>query len=117
MVKKAEVNGKSQSTLFKGNGYEFEPLIVVVQKDINLTVKFDFNSFDDPEGEYDIVDVETIEPIASFTGNKDGSSFDYIFHKTGGYGILKGNVALGVIEVVDDLNGADLDAIREKYIR
>ncbi len=36
--------------------------------------------------------------------------------KAGSYGILKDNVILGIIEVVDDLESADMERIREKHV-
>lgn len=36
--------------------------------------------------------------------------------KAGSYGILKDNVILGIIEVVDDLESADMGKIREKHV-
>lgn len=117
IVKKADVNESVQNITFKGSGYEFDPLIIIVKKDVKTVINIDLNSFDDPEGKYEIVSAETGDTVGSFDGRKGAVNTEYTFNKTGGYGILKDDTVLGVIEVVDDVKTADAESIRAKYLR
>jgi plastocyanin domain-containing protein len=117
LVRKASVKGGSQSVSIKGTGYEFDPLIVVVQKGVMAKISFDLSSFDNPEGTFKIIPEKSSSPAAAFEGAKGTSTLEYTFNKAGGYGILKDNSVLGIIEVVDNIKTADLEAIRSKYLK
>lgn len=116
LVQKAIVKDKIQTLTFKGNGYEFEPLIVVANRNIKAELVFDLNAFDDPEGEYIIIPANSNDIFTSFEGKKGIVSIEVDFIKSGGYGILKDNNILGVIEVVEDVKTADMERIRAKYL-
>ncbi|MDT8718652.1 sulfite exporter TauE/SafE family protein [Clostridium sp. 19966] len=116
LVNKAAVSGNTQTSNFKGIGYELKPLIVVGQININTKVILDLTQFNNPEGQYSIIDTETRKEVASFTGKKGINEVDFIPQKSIPFAIVKNNSVMGVLEVVDDLNKADLEAIRSKYI-
>lgn len=116
LVNKSLVIGKNQSATIKGVGYELKPLIVVVDKNLKTKLTFDLTSFDNAEGKFDLVSADTGEVLTSFTGKKGVVNFEITFDKLGGYGIVKDERILGVIEVVDDVKMVDLEKIRQKYI-
>lgn len=116
LVGKALAAGQYQSAKFKGIGYELQPLIIVTGSGSSTKITFDLNSFDNAEGEYLILDATTGDQITSFTAKKGSTDFEFKPKKAGGYAILKDNGILGIIEVVDDLKGAKLEDVRNKYL-
>ncbi|GAA0730144.1 sulfite exporter TauE/SafE family protein [Clostridium malenominatum] len=116
LVSKAEVLKEYQSVKFKGSGYELQPLIVVTGNSTKTKLTFDLNAFDNAEGEYLIIDATTGNTITSFTGKKGMNEIEFNPKKVGGYAIIKGDSVLGIIEVVDDLNGTDIQTVRDKYL-
>ncbi|KZL91447.1 sulfite exporter TauE/SafE family protein [Clostridium magnum] len=115
IVNTAMVIGKNQSATIKGIGYEFKPLIVVVNKDIKTKLTFDLTSFDNPDGKFELVSAKTADTFKSFDGKKGVVDLDITFSELGGYGIVKDGRILGIIEVVDDIKNADLEKIRQTY--
>ncbi len=100
----------------RGLGYELQPLVSVVSSSETTVIKFDFAYFDNAEGSYAIVDGNTGEPVMMFNVENGDNEVEF---KPGGselYGIAKGNVLLGIITAVDDVETVDLDLIREKLI-
>ncbi|MFU0825410.1 urease accessory protein UreH domain-containing protein [Clostridium sp.] len=117
LVGKAEVSEEYQSAKFKGIGYELQPLIVVTGSSTKTKLTFDLSAFDNVEGEYIIIDGTTGDEVASFTGVKGINEVEFSPSKAGGYGIVKDDFILGVIEVVDDLETTDVEQVRDKYIK
>ena len=52
LVKKANISGDTQSLNIKGTGYEFEPLVIVVEKGIKTKLSIDLNLFDDANDDF-----------------------------------------------------------------
>ena len=117
LVNTAMVIGKNQSATIKGIGYEFKPLIVVVNKDIKTKLTFDLTAFDNPDGKFELVSAKTADTFKSFDGKKGVVDLDITFNELGGYGVVKDGRILGIIEVVDDIKKSDLEKIRETYIQ
>jgi sulfite exporter TauE/SafE/plastocyanin domain-containing protein/copper chaperone CopZ len=115
MVNTAMVIGNNQSATIKGIGYEFKPLIVVVDKNIKTKLTFDLTAFSNPEGKFQLVSAKTADTFKSFDGKKEIIDLDITFNEVGGYGIVKDGKILGIIEVVDDIKKADLEKIRQTY--
>jgi plastocyanin domain-containing protein len=63
------------------------------------------------------LDIATGDLVNAFAGDDNFPEIELNIGLTGGYAIVKDNLILGIIEVVDDLETTDLDLIREKYIR
>lgn len=116
LINKASVDENSQSAQFKGIGYELQPLIVVTGNSSKTKLTFDLSAFDNAEGKYTIIDAVKGDEVSSFTGKKGINEIEFTPTGSGGYGITKDNDLLGIIEVVDDLNTANLEQIREQYI-
>lgn len=116
LVHKAVVSGNSQTIKLTGKGYEFEPLITVLNKGIKTKLSIDLTKFDSPEGKYSIVNLGSQETVASFDGKKGVVDVEFTIDKSDGYGIVKDSNVIEAIEVVDDINKADLQQIRLKYI-
>jgi sulfite exporter TauE/SafE/plastocyanin domain-containing protein/copper chaperone CopZ len=117
LVNKAAISGKDQVANFKGIGYELQPLIVVTGSTEKTKLTLDLTAFDNAEGKYTIIDAQTGEEISSFTGKKGINKVEFSSKKAGGYGIVYAGYVIGVIEVVDDLNAADIEKIRSTYLK
>jgi sulfite exporter TauE/SafE/plastocyanin domain-containing protein/copper chaperone CopZ len=117
-VKKAEAAANEQKIIIKGIGYEFEPLITVVNKGIHTKMTFDLTAFDNAEGYFMILNSSTMQIVTDFTGTKGINNIEFTISNSGSYGIyLNEQELLGIIEVVDDLNLVDLEGVRAKYIQ
>jgi plastocyanin domain-containing protein/sulfite exporter TauE/SafE/copper chaperone CopZ len=116
LINKALSAGKFQSATFKGKGYELQPLIVVTGSASSTKLTFDLSTFDNAEGEYQILDANTGDKVSSFTAKKGINTVEFSPKKAGGYAILKDNSVLGIIEVVPDLKTADIEKVRAKYL-
>jgi sulfite exporter TauE/SafE/plastocyanin domain-containing protein/copper chaperone CopZ len=116
LVHKATVSNNIQTTEMKGIGNDFNPIIAVLNKDMDTQLTFDLSSFNNPDGKFSIVNATTGDTIISFDGKKGIVKVKVKINSSGAYGIVKDNNALGIIEVVDNINTADSQAIREKYI-
>lgn len=100
----------------KGLGYEFQPLVTVVSNSEPTIITFDFAYFDIAEGEYLIVDGNTGEEIVTFQGIKGNNEVEFVPGVSEIYGVVKGSTLLGVITTVDNVEGADLELIRDNLI-
>ncbi|WP_315122290.1 sulfite exporter TauE/SafE family protein [uncultured Clostridium sp.] len=116
LVNKAEVLEEYQSAKFRGTGYELQPLIVVTGNSTKTKLTFDLSAFDNAEGEYIIADATTGNTVASFTSKKGINEIEFNPKEAGAYAILKDDALLGIIDVVDDLNGTDMQNVRDKYL-
>lgn len=116
LINKASSTGNYQSAKFKGIGYELQPLIVVTGNTAKTKLTFDLNDFDNVEGKYRIVDSNTGNEITSFNAKKGVNEIEFSPKKVGGYAIVKEDFILGIIEVVDNLNTADLEKVRDNYL-
>lgn len=117
LVTKAIVGEDSQSTTFKGVGYEFQPLVVVTNKNLSTTLNFDLTYFDKPNSTFRILNVNTGKEIYEFEGNNGISKIEFNPDESGSYAIVSSNSVLGIINVVDDLETTDLEKVREEYIK
>lgn len=100
----------------KGLGYELQPLVSVVSSIEATTINFDFAYFDNAEGEYAIVDGNTGEAIKAFSAIKGSNEVEFIPGESEIYGIAKGDTLIGIITTIEDVENADLEIIREKFI-
>lgn len=116
LIKRTTIKGNYQIANFKGIGYELQPLIIVTGNSAKTKLTFDLSGFNNVEGEYTIINAVTGDTVSSFTGKKGINEIEFNPGKAGGYGIVKGNNILGVIEVVDKPQTADLEKIRAKYL-
>ncbi len=116
LVRRALISGNFQTAKIAGKGYELEPLISVINKGIKTKLSIDLTSFDNPEGKFTILDVNSGETLTEFNGKKGIVNVEFKIDKDGGYAIVKDNAALHIIEVTDNAKTADLDEIRLKYI-
>jgi plastocyanin domain-containing protein/sulfite exporter TauE/SafE/copper chaperone CopZ len=116
LVKKASISGDTQSLNIKGTGYEFEPLVVVVEKGIKTKLTMDLNSFDNADGNFTISNAETGDQISTFKGKKGIVNVEFNIDKSGTYVIVKDNVAVLGIEVKDSLKTVNLEEVRKNFI-
>jgi len=116
LVKKADILGDTQNLNIKGIGYEFDPLVIVVQKGIKTKLAIDLNLFDDANDEFTLINAENNNKISKFTGKKGIVNVDFNINESGTYLIIKDNIAVLGIEVTDSLNSANLETVRENYL-
>lgn len=117
LVNKAVKANESQVAKFNGIGYEFQPLIAVTESNLKIKVTFDLSNFDEAESEFYILDGTTTEEVTSFNGKKGINEIELSPNKSGFYMIVKDDSILGIIQVVDNLNNANLEEIRKTYIK
>jgi plastocyanin domain-containing protein/sulfite exporter TauE/SafE/copper chaperone CopZ len=116
LIHKAVVSGSNQTASIKGTGYEFDPLILVANKNINTSINIDLNSFDTPDGTFTIYSPEQGKTFSTFQGKKGIVKVDATFNLLGIYAISKDDTVVGAIVVVDDIKNVDLEKIRKDYI-
>lgn len=117
LVNKAVKVNESQVAKFNGIGYEFQPLIAVTESNLKTKVTFDLSNFDEAESEFYILDGDTTEEVTSFDGKKGINEIELSPNKSGFYMIVKDDSILGIIQVVDNLDNANLEEIRKAYIK
>lgn len=116
IIHKAVQSSNLQTAKIVGNGYEFEPLITILNKNIKTKLTLDLNQFDNPDGKYSIVNLNTKEILTSFNGKKGSIDVEFTINKSGAFGLIKDNGLIEELEVVDDLNTVNTQQIREKYL-
>lgn len=116
LIKKANISGDTQNLSIKGTGYEFEPLVAVLQKGIKTKLSVDLNSFDKADGVFIIYNADSGDEVTTFTGRKDVVNVEFNIDKSGTYVIVKDNVVAMGIEVTDSLKTVNLDEVRKKLI-
>lgn len=117
LVHKAVISGNVQTIKLTGKGYEFEPMITVLNKSIKAKLIIDLSKFYNADGKYSVINLGTGDTITTFNGKKGIVEVEFIIDKSDGYGIIRDNNVLEAIDVVDDINKADLKQIRLKYIK
>lgn len=118
LVKKAELTDDWQTLAVKGQGYELEPLIIVVNKGLTTKMSLDLSSFDNAEGYFMVLNANTKQIVTDFTGTKGIVEVEFTIDDAGSYGIFLNELELlGLIEVVDNINSVDLEEIRSKYLK
>ncbi len=116
LIKKANILGDTQSLSIKGTGYEFEPLVAVLEKGIKTKLSVDLNSFDKADGVFIIYNADSGDEVTTFTGRKDVVNVEFNIDNSGTYLIVKDNVVAMGIEVTDSLKTVNLDEVRKKLI-
>jgi plastocyanin domain-containing protein len=91
-------------------------LVSVVSSRETTNFIFDFAYFDNVQGQYAIVDGSTGEAIAVFNGERGINEVEFKPVESEIYGIVKGSTLLGIITTADDVDDADLEAIRRNFI-
>ena len=66
LIKKANISGDTQSLNIKGIGYEFEPLVIVLEKGLETKLSIDLNSFDNVDGTFTILNADIGGVVSSF---------------------------------------------------
>ena len=115
LIKKTIVSNNIQTINIRGIGYEFEPLIVVGNKNMNTKISLDLKAFDTYDEKLEVINSDTKESIASVNGAKGAVTMDVKFNNTGKFAIVNSTNVLTVIQVVNDINAIDLEKIREQY--
>lgn len=116
LIRKVTISNKLQTVSIKGIGYEFEPLVVVINKQTAAKIKFDFTEFDNAAGDWNIIDYKQKKVVSSFAGKQEIKEIDFQQDAVGTFGIYKERKIVGVIEVVDNLDTIDLENVRSKFL-
>ncbi|HEY3426365.1 MAG TPA: sulfite exporter TauE/SafE family protein, partial [Negativicutes bacterium] len=115
LLQKAVTTKSYQTVTIKGIGYELDPLISIINKEMKTTVTLDLTKLDKPEGNWEIVDYNQKKVIYTFDGQQKVYGIELNNKLPGTLGIYKDKNITGIIEVVDDLNEANLEKIRAKF--
>lgn len=116
LIRKAVVSRNTQTVRITGIGYEFEPLVIVLNKGLETNLIIDLNNYDNPTDKYSIVNLNTEQTITTFQGKAGIVNVNFTANTSTQYGITKNGIIIEGIEVVDDINKADLEQIRSKFI-
>jgi plastocyanin domain-containing protein/sulfite exporter TauE/SafE/copper chaperone CopZ len=116
LVKKANISGNTQSINIKGTGYEFEPLVIVLEKGVKTKLTLDLNLFNDADENFTIFNGASGEQISTFSGKNGIVNVEFNIDKSGTYVIVKDNVAVLGIEVTDSLKNVNLEEVRKNLI-
>lgn len=116
LIKKVNISGDTQSLNIKGTGYEFEPLVIVMQKGIDTKLSIDLTDFDNINQSFSIINADIGAQVTSFKGEKGIVNVEFNIVNTGTYLIVQNNVAVGGIEVTDSLKSVNLEEVRKKFI-
>ena len=116
LIKKANISGDTQSLNIKGTGYEFEPLVVVLEKGIKTNLSLDLDSYDNPDSTFTLYDGETGDVVTTFTGKKGIIDVDFNIDKSGSYVVVNNNIAAIGIEVTDSLENVNLEDVRKNFL-
>jgi plastocyanin domain-containing protein/sulfite exporter TauE/SafE/copper chaperone CopZ len=116
LVKKANISGNTQSLSIKGTGYEFEPLVIVLEKGIRTDLSVDLSGFDNVNGNFTILNGDNNDVVTNFNGKKGVVNVEFNIPNSGTYLIVKDNAILAGIEVTDSLKTVNLEEVRKKFI-
>ena len=116
LIKKVNKKGNIQNFTIKSIGNDLDPLVLVVEKNIDTYISFDFSTMNSTNGNYYIYN-DTDSPKKIKIPLKDSKGeLSRNFNKSGPYIITNDEFILGVIEVVDDISKVNLNNLRKKYI-
>ncbi|SFC50831.1 sulfite exporter TauE/SafE family protein [Clostridium uliginosum] len=116
LIKKANISGDTQSLNIKGTGYEFDPLVVVLEKGIKTNLSIDLSSFDNADGNFTILNGDNDDIVTNFNGKKSVVNVEFNIANSGTYLIIKDNEIVAGIEVTDSLKNVNLEEVRKKII-
>ncbi len=117
LIKKAEITNNEQTVAIKGIGYELEPLIVVAGFGIRTKLLLDLTSFDNPEGEFSIVNAQTLEILSKFSGQEGIVEVNFTLEKPVTYGIFYNDKVIGYLEAVENIDVVSLEEIRSLFFQ
>jgi sulfite exporter TauE/SafE/plastocyanin domain-containing protein/copper chaperone CopZ len=115
IIKKAVKAGTVQTAEVKGIGYEFDPMIIVAAKGVKSSISINLSDYDYYEGEFKVFYDRNPEALLSFEGKRGIVDITIDVKQSGTYWIVKDNAAAFAVEIVDDINKIDIEAIRSKY--
>lgn len=116
LIKKVNKSSDSQALSIKGIGYEFEPLVIVLEKGLKTKLTLDLNEFDNIDQSFSIINADIGSQVTSFKGKKGIVDVEFSIPNSGTYIIIQNNSIVAGIEVSDSLENVNLEEIRKKYI-
>lgn len=116
LIKKADISGNIQSLNIKGTGYEFDPLVIVIEKGIKTNLSIDLSSFDEADGNFTILNGDNNDIVTNFNGKKGIVNVEFNIPNSGTYLIVKDDGIIAGIEVTDSLKTVNLEEVRKKFI-
>lgn len=117
LIKEMELFDNEQRISVTADKTDFEPIIIVAQEDIPLTINFDVGNLSDIDGIYYLLDSTLTKIISNFNIENGKGILSLEGLEVGEYGVIKGNRIFIVIEVVSksDFKSIDKEALRKKY--
>jgi len=116
LIKKVNKSSGTQTLSIKGIGYEFEPLVIVLEKELKTKLSLELNEFDNIEQSFSIINADIGSQVTSFKGKKGIVEVEFSIPNSGTYIIVQNNSIVAGIEVSDSLENVNLEEVRKKYI-
>lgn len=117
LVKLAKLKGQTQRVTVTGIGTEFDPPLLVVQNNVMMYLHYNMKKFDNPRGEYTIINIKKGTQLSSNLENKRSFTLEFRFFGSGSYAVLKDGFVINAIKVVDNLRTVDIDKIRSEFLK
>ena len=116
LIKKVNKSSGTQTLSIKGIGYEFEPLVIVLEKELKTKLSLELNEFDNIEQSFSIINADIGSQVTSFKGKKGIVEVEFSIPNSGTYIIVQNNSIVAGIEASDSLENVNLEEVRKKYI-
>ena len=117
LIKEMEILDNEQVINVTADKTDFEPLVIVAQEDVPLTINFDVGNLSEIDGMYYLLD-STLSKVISKISIEDGKgTLTLEGLESGEYGLIRGNRIFTIIEVVSesDFKSIDKEVLRKKY--
>ncbi len=117
LIKEMEILDNEQVINVTADKTDFEPLVIVAQEDVPLTINFDVGNLSEIDGMYYLLD-STLSKVISKISIEDGKgTLTLEGLESGEYGLIRGNRIFTIIEVLSesDFKGIDKEVLRKKY--
>ena len=117
LIKEMEILDNEQVINVTADKTDFEPLVIVAQEDVPLTINFDVGNLSEIDGMYYLLD-STLSKVISKISIEDGKgTLTLEGLESGEYGLIRGNRIFTIIEVLSesDFKSIDKEVLRKKY--
>ncbi len=115
LIKTTVINDNAQSLNISGSVEDFEPIIIVGKENLPMNLNFDLSKIQNPDGEYTIYDEGNYVTVDTVNISKGKGAVNLPPLSKGVYTIIKDDRLCAIIEIVDETENVDLEALRSKY--
>lgn len=117
LIKEMEILDNEQVINVTADKTDFEPLVIVAQEDVPLTINFDVGNLSEIDGMYYLLDSTLSKVISKISIENGKGTLTLEGLESGEYGLIRGNRIFTIIEVVSesDFKSIDKEVLRKKY--